>query len=182
MKLLRTIRLDPSDTFIFETWATPGEWAVAGTFAFWDQDIMSGSAKMRAAFRSGFLGVDSMGWSTLAVVTAIDEDERILVMERLASHIMSRFAAPDLDTARKVATEELAHSESLCTPSEGTLVAVHRTLVENDIREQYRILQFFDRKTEHQFRAFDFVETDDIEEPTTDDTFALVNISHNVTP
>ncbi|HVD73162.1 MAG TPA: DUF6505 family protein, partial [Xanthobacteraceae bacterium] len=27
MKLLRTIRLDPSDTFVFERAADPGEWA-----------------------------------------------------------------------------------------------------------------------------------------------------------
>ena len=33
MKLLRTIRLDPSDTFIFDPPAEPGEWAVSGAFA-----------------------------------------------------------------------------------------------------------------------------------------------------
>ena len=32
MKLLRTIRLDPSDTFVFERAAEPGEWAVSGAF------------------------------------------------------------------------------------------------------------------------------------------------------
>ncbi|MEJ2378941.1 MAG: DUF6505 family protein, partial [Pseudolabrys sp.] len=35
MKLLRTIRLDPSDTFVFDPVAEPGEWAVSGAFAFW---------------------------------------------------------------------------------------------------------------------------------------------------
>ena len=38
MKLLRTIRLDVSDTFVFEKAADPGEWAVSGAFAFWDRD------------------------------------------------------------------------------------------------------------------------------------------------
>ena len=38
MKLLRTIRLDPSDTFVFENAAEPGEWAVTGTFMFADDD------------------------------------------------------------------------------------------------------------------------------------------------
>ena len=38
MKLLRTIRLDPSDTFIFERVAEPGEWAVSGSFVFSDDD------------------------------------------------------------------------------------------------------------------------------------------------
>ena len=38
VKLLRTIRLDPSDTFVFERAAEPGEWAVSGSFVFWDDD------------------------------------------------------------------------------------------------------------------------------------------------
>ena len=36
--LLRTIRLDPSDTFVFERAAEPGEWAVSGAFMFADAD------------------------------------------------------------------------------------------------------------------------------------------------
>ena len=36
VKLLRTIRLDPSDTFVFEKAAEPGEWAVSGAFVFWN--------------------------------------------------------------------------------------------------------------------------------------------------
>src|SRR5215213_3233541 len=38
MKLLRTIRLDPSDTFVFDQAAEPGEWAVTGAFMFADAD------------------------------------------------------------------------------------------------------------------------------------------------
>ena len=38
LKLPRTIRLDPSDTFVFERAAEPGEWAVSGAFVFWNQD------------------------------------------------------------------------------------------------------------------------------------------------
>jgi len=38
MKLLRAIRLDPSDTFVFERVAEPGEWAVSGAFMFWVGD------------------------------------------------------------------------------------------------------------------------------------------------
>ncbi|MET0220165.1 MAG: DUF6505 family protein, partial [Tardiphaga sp.] len=39
MKLLRTIQLDISDTFVFEQAAAPGEWAVSGAFMFAGQDI-----------------------------------------------------------------------------------------------------------------------------------------------
>ena len=51
MKLLRTIRLDPSDTFVFEQAAEPGEWAVPGSFVFWNQDPSSFEGKKRSAFR-----------------------------------------------------------------------------------------------------------------------------------
>ena len=38
MKLLRTLRLDRSDTFVFAEVAPSGEWAVPGGFMFWDGD------------------------------------------------------------------------------------------------------------------------------------------------
>ena len=38
MKLLRTIALDPSDTFVFDVAAEPGDWAVSGAFRFCDRD------------------------------------------------------------------------------------------------------------------------------------------------
>ena len=52
MKLLRTIRLDPSDTFIFPAAASPGEWAVPGAFAFFGADLTALEGKQRSAFRA----------------------------------------------------------------------------------------------------------------------------------
>jgi hypothetical protein len=66
MKLLRTIALDSSDTFVFDVPAESGDWAVSGAFRFCDRDPRKLSGKDRSAFRSGFLGVQSWGWSTLA--------------------------------------------------------------------------------------------------------------------
>ena len=42
MRLLRTIRLDPSDTFVFANAAEPSEWAVSGTFVFADRSTSAG--------------------------------------------------------------------------------------------------------------------------------------------
>ena len=75
MKLLRTIRLDTSDAFVFEKAAEPGEWAVSGAFAFWNQET-SLEGKARSAFRSGFLGVSTLGWSTLVQIVEASDDER----------------------------------------------------------------------------------------------------------
>ena len=73
MKLLRTIRLDASDTFVFGAAAEPGEWAVSGAFVFWDRDPATLDGKARAAFRSGLLGVNSLGWSTLVQIVQATE-------------------------------------------------------------------------------------------------------------
>ena len=68
MKLPRTIQLDPSDCFVFDRAAEPGEWAVSGAFRFHGTDAADLAPKARVALRSGFLGVASLGWSTLVEV------------------------------------------------------------------------------------------------------------------
>ena len=75
LKLPRAIRLDPSDTFVFRRPAEPGDWLVTGSFLFGGTDPSALDAKGKAAFRSGFLGVASFGWSTLAVVTEATETD-----------------------------------------------------------------------------------------------------------
>src|SRR3977135_4625656 len=93
LKFPRTIRLDPSDTFVFEQAAEPGEWAVSGTFVFWNQDPASLGQKQRAALRSGFLGIDSLGWSTLAIVTEATEGDRQAMVGRLARQLRGKLRA-----------------------------------------------------------------------------------------
>ncbi len=71
MKFTRTIRLDPSDVKVFPLAAEPGEWAVAGTFAFADTEPAALSRKEQLAFKSGWLGTGSFGRSTLVQVVYI---------------------------------------------------------------------------------------------------------------
>ena len=107
LKFPRTIRLDPSDTFVFERAAEPGEWAVSGAFVFWNRDPAGLVQKQRVALRSGFLGIDSLGWSTLAIVTEATEAEREMIIERLAGQLVEQFGAPDIEAARLAAEEEV---------------------------------------------------------------------------
>lgn len=141
LKLPRTIRLDPSDTFVFERAADPGEWAVSGAFVFWDIDPALLGQKQRVALRSGFLGIDSLGWSTLAVVTEATEAEREDVITRLAEQLMLKFGAPDADAARAAAAEEVDFAASLCDHLPQTLLAVHRSVENGEIRERFRTLK-----------------------------------------
>ncbi|MGE9007611.1 DUF6505 family protein [Leptospira interrogans] len=141
LKLPRTIRLDPSDTFVFERAAEPGEWAVSGAFVFWNQDSADLAQKQRVALRSGFLGVESLGWSTLAIVTEATEAERQAAVDRLAAQLLEKFGAPDLKAARGAAEEEVAFAASLCDHPAQTLLAVQRSIEDGEIRERFRTLK-----------------------------------------
>lgn len=141
IKLPRTIRLDPSDTFVFDRAAEPGEWAVSGAFVFWNRNPEGLSQKQRVALRSGFLGVDSFGWSTLAIVTEATAAERQAVVERLAARLHEQFGAPHIEAARVAAEEEVAFAASLCDHPPQTLLAVQRSMEDGEIRERFRILK-----------------------------------------
>jgi hypothetical protein len=141
LKLPRTIRLDPSDTFVFERAAEPGEWAVSGAFVFVDRDPAELAQKQRVALRSGFLGIDSLGWSTLAIVTEATDAEREAAVARLAAQLLARFGAPDADAARHAAEAEVAFAASLCDHAPQTLLAVQRTVEGGELRERFRTLR-----------------------------------------
>jgi Family of unknown function (DUF6505) len=165
LKLLRTIRLDPSDTFVFSRAAEPGEWAIPGSFLFMDADIDALPAKERTAFRSGFLGSASFGWSTLAIVTPATPEERDDLITALATAFMRDFGAPDIATARAAAEEEVAFAASLCDHPAQTLIALHRSMEDGELRERFRTLvpraeALGADAPKGGFRAFDFFEVE----------------------
>jgi Family of unknown function (DUF6505) len=135
-KLLKTIRLDPSDTLIFPK-ASEGEWAVIGSFLFWERDIAELNGKERQAFRAGFAGVETLGFSTLVEVVSGDKMEAIA---QLASTLMRDFAAPTLEDAREAATFEIEQAMALAQHDEGTLIAMHRVVDGDNFREIFRTL------------------------------------------
>ena len=187
LKLPRTIRLDPSDTFVFERAAEPGEWAISGAFLFWNRDPAGLSQKQRVALRSGFLGIDSLGWSTLAIVTEAKEADRQAMVERLAGQLREKFGAPDLAAARLVAEEEVAFAASICDPPPQTLLAVQRSVENGEIRERFRTLKPRDAAggadpLHAHARAFTFHEVEGDTEPAEEvDLLALVKTDRKTT-
>jgi len=167
IKLPRTIRLDPSDTLVFERFAEPGEWAVTGSFLFFDTDPGSLAGKARAAFRAGFLGVRTFGFSTLVVISEASQREHDEAIEDLAKHIHQKLGAPNTEAARAAAAEEIAFAQSVCRDEINTIIAMHRTLENGNIKEQFRTLRLRERAHSgadslHAFaRAFQFVESDE---------------------
>lgn len=168
-RLPRTLRLDASDTFVFAQAAKPGEWAVTGAFLFWDRDVSALAPKERIAFRSGFVGVRSLGFSTLVVVVEASEADREAAITDLALHLQSRFGAPDRAAALAAAREEIEVAASLCSPGIGSILAMHRVMRDGEIGETFRTLHRRDPalggdRLHAHARAFRFVETDE-EEP-----------------
>jgi hypothetical protein len=169
VKLPRTIRLDPSDTFVFARPAEPGQWAVPGSFLFVDRDPAGMDPKERVAFRSGFVGIEGFGFSTLAVVTPARPDELEAATQLLAQRLVEHCGAPDLATAIEAAREEMAFAASLCDHPEGTLLALQRGIEDGELRERFRTLTprsdggRASDLTSGKFRAFEFVETDEDE-------------------
>ena len=165
IRLPRTIQLDASDKVVFSTSATPGEWAVPGTFLYWGRSPDDLTRKEAIAFRSGFLGVDSFGHSTLVTVQEARPEEREEMVITLAHQLVAHLGAPSLDAARPAAEEEVALAESLCRDHAlNTLIALHRKHDAGDIREQFRTLKprdetaFSGSHLQGHDRAFQFFE------------------------
>lgn len=174
MKLLRTIRLDSSDSFVFERAAEPGEWAVPGAFAFWPVDPDTLEGKARSAFRGGFLGVQSLGWSTLVQIVDASDADRARLVDLLSEKLLRHFGAPDLAAARAAAQEEVAFTESLCSQPRDTLIAVHRRCEDGDLRETFRTLR--PRNGSRPARAFSFLDVEGEDEAQPGEQVDLVAI------
>jgi hypothetical protein len=83
-------------------------------------------------------------------------------VEALALQLVAHFGAPDLGTARIAAQEEVAFAASLCNQPVDTLIAVHRSLEDGEMREAFRTLH--PRGDKKPMRAFSFLEVEGDEE------------------
>ena len=85
------------------------------------------------------------------------------MVERLAQQLVAHFGAPDMAAARGAAEEEVAFAESLCNQPADTLIAVHRSFEDGEVREAFRTLH--PRGDRKPMRAFSFLEVEGEEEP-----------------
>jgi hypothetical protein len=91
------------------------------------------------------------------VVDATEED-RAAAVEMLVRSLATRLDDPDEAFLRAVAEAEVAFAISLCEHAVGTLIAVHRTVEADAIRETFRTLR--PREGEKPARAFSFLEVE----------------------
>ncbi len=158
-RLLRTVRLDGTDARVFEHAAEPGEWAIPGGFAFADDAPENQSGKRRQAFRSGFLGLSSFGWSTVTMVAEIDDATFDAVRDLLARHLIDAYGAPDRDQALAAAQSELDFAVGLCDGPINTLLCVEREMSADGVVERFRVVK--PAVGENHARIWDLVEDHD---------------------
>lgn len=142
MKLARAIHFDESDQRVYHNPARTGEWCVSGGFEFsnWSEGDLTGKA--RQAFSNGWFGLETSGRVTFVAVTQIEAAELETLTELLAQHFVTYYGAPDLDAARPVAAEEVAHMAELCDEHDAnTLLTIARDLTETGVRETYRVIE-----------------------------------------
>ena len=155
-RLLRTIRLDATDARVFDSAAEPGEWAIPGGFVFSDADPDALTGKQKQAYRHGFLGLTSFGWSTVTMVADANEAVFQQAEDALAQHFLTRFGAPDLATAREAARHELEFAASLCDGPVNTLLCVDRQAGADGLIERFRIVR--PASQDNHARIWDLVE------------------------
>jgi hypothetical protein len=106
------------------------------------------------------------------IVEASGKD-RAQAVELLAQRLVEKFGAPDLKSAGPAAEEEIAFAQSLASQDKDTLVAVHRSYEDGEIREAFRTLR--PRNGPAPMRAFSFMEVEG--EPERADEVSLVDLA-----
>ena len=141
-KLLKAIRFDVSDTHVFPAAAEPGDWVIPGTFAFRNYTEEGLTGKVRQAFVSGFLSLETFGWTTLATPADIGEEDRIRLIDQLARHFVDEHGAPSVEAAMGVAEAEIADAMSLATDlAINALLAIQREIDEDGaIHERFHLV------------------------------------------
>jgi len=140
MKFARTIRLDVSDTQVFDHPAEPEEWAVAGTFAFVGADPAAWTTKQKLAFKSGWLGLGGFGRSTFVQVAVMPDEQFEDAVRALAGHLFQAYGAPDMMAALEAARHECREMADLCDHPAGTLLAIERDFTEDGVAERVRVI------------------------------------------
>ena len=141
MKFLRTVSLDVSDEKVFPLAAKSDEWALTGTFAFVDSVPEDLSKKERLAFRNGWLGTNSFGRATFALIKEISNEQYELVVLRLGEHIYKHYGAPNLIIATEAARREVEFAASLCEHPVGTMLSIEREFTDDGISERFHVVQ-----------------------------------------
>lgn len=143
MKFMKTIRFDPSDSFVYEKAAEPDEWAIPGGFAFAGAAENTLVGKSRQAFSNGFLSLETFGHSTFVSVTEASAERIDALTRHLAQHFVDCHGAPSFEEATTVAQGEIDFALELCRDVPvNSVFALRRFFDEaGELREEFHLVK-----------------------------------------
>lgn len=138
-KFLKAVRLDDSDAELYPTGACDeNEWVCSGGFAVCN--LADGfRCEPRCRCEASFLSIASRSRCTLAEVVDVEDGDIAIFKDQLTQYLLFDWKAPDYETARGLAEEEIDYTVELCEtfPAE-VWITVSRSPGENGaIAEKY---------------------------------------------
>lgn len=136
-KFLKAVRLDNSDTEVFETACDADEWVTTGGFAVCDlAEGLHRVPKCRCA--SSFLSLTRDARVTIAEVVQVSEADLAIFRDQMRQHLVFHWKAPDAD-AQETADAEIAYTMDLASsfPDEVWITVKRSVNAEGLIDEQY---------------------------------------------
>ena len=139
-KFLKAVRLDNSDAEMYLAGGAcdENEWVCSGGFAVCD--LATGyRCTPRCYCDASFLSISSRARCTLAEVVEVEDHEIEIFKDSLTQHLMFDWKAPDHETARGIAEEEIEYTISLCEtfPAEVWITVTRSPGADGAIEEKY---------------------------------------------
>ena len=139
-KFLKAVRLDNSDEELYRRGAAcdEDEWVTSGGFAVCD---------LKAGYRcdppchcdASFLSLTRRARCTLAEVVDVDAADIEIFKDQMTQHLMFDWKAPDYDSARELAIEEITYTMDLAGsfPTEVWITVKRSPGADGAIEEKY---------------------------------------------
>ena len=139
-KFLKAVRLDDSDAELYKTNAAcdEDEWVCSGGFTVCD--LASGyRCEPRCYCDASFLSITRRARVTLAEVVEVNDADLEIFKDQLAQHLLFDWKAPDYETARAVAEEEIDYTAETAAgfPTEVWITVKRSPGADGAIDEQY---------------------------------------------
>lgn len=114
-KFLKAVRLDNSDAELYPNGACDeGEWVCSGGFAVCD--LANGfRCAPRCHCEASFLSIGSRSRCTLAEVVEVEDGDIAIFKDQLTQYLLFDWKAPNYETARDIAEEEIDYTVELCS-------------------------------------------------------------------
>jgi hypothetical protein len=120
--------------------ASPGEWAVTGSFRYAHRDPASLLGREAPAFGTSWLGIGSFAPALQVEIAEIAAAEIDQVARMLAAHLLDAWEVPTPELAVELAREEIGFALALAEHPAGTILALRREFGEQGLMERTRIV------------------------------------------